>query len=151
MYLLFSYLLILFQTINCQTLMKRFTFPGNVWPHCVYKNISYAVKSKIECAALCKTESINCNFLFYGPALNICGLANLKQYNLSSVEQKGEAFGYIELGIDSKTLIKKILLEKNEKRSTSSCKFYSFCCKILFYLHLQILRLQYYTTQVGKP
>ncbi len=99
----FLYLLLLFQTINCQTLMKRFTFPGNIWPHYVYKNISYAAKSTIECAALCKTESNNCNFLFYGPALSTCGLANLNQYNMSSVEQKGEAFGYIDLGIDSKT------------------------------------------------
>ncbi len=99
------YLLLLLQAVNGQNLMKRFTFSGKIWPHYVYKNISNDAKSKIECAALCKTDSMNCNSFFYNPDLMLCGLANLNKFNINTVEQQGAAFGYINLGICYETYI----------------------------------------------
>jgi len=95
----FLYILLLLQVVNCQNLMKKFTFSGKIWPHYVYKNFNNDVMSKIECAALCNTDWMNCNTFFYNPDLKLCGLANLNKFNLSKVEQQGAAFGYINLGI----------------------------------------------------
>ncbi len=92
-------LLLLLQKIDGQILMKRFRFPANNLPNYIYKNISFNVKSKIECAAYCNNESSKCDGLFYSRDVNFCSLLDLTTFDWKRDKEQNETLVYLNLGI----------------------------------------------------
>jgi hypothetical protein len=92
-------LLLSIQSINGQLLLKQFRFPQNNLLNCIYKNISFNVKSKIECASYCNTESSNCDGLFYNRDVNFCSLLNLAKFDWKNGKEQNESLVYLNPGI----------------------------------------------------
>ncbi len=82
-----------------QILMKKFRFPENILPNYIYRNISFNVKSKTECAAYCNKESVICDGIFYSKDVNFCGLLNLTKFAWKRDKKENETLVYLNLGI----------------------------------------------------
>ncbi len=102
-------LLLSLHAINGQLLLKRFRFPQYNLLNCMYKNISFNVKSKIECASYCNTESLKCSYcnteslkcdgLFYNRDVSFCGLLDLAKFDWKKGKQQNETLVYLSSGI----------------------------------------------------
>ena len=77
MVLLIFILFVLHGIADSQILLKRYQFPGEVWPSFIYKKIEFKVENLLACSSLCNVEKSSCNGIMFEAKTSFCGLANM--------------------------------------------------------------------------